>query len=131
VRVTGAFFAEAASRHNDRLFVLGGMLDRIEVKFGSDVPTALTLVVFLQADGDDRSGEVRIRVYGPEGQDFGELRPTPWHVTKGAPSGFVIVTIPSRFHQAGRHSFVVRVGTDDAPFSLPLDVKRLPFFRDD
>ena len=127
VQVTAAFFAEAASRHDGRLFVLGGLLDTIDFKFGSDVPADLTLVVLIQADSDDFSGDVRIRVYGPDGQDFGELRPTPCHVTKGAPSGFVIVTIPSRFHQPGRHSFVVRSGSG-APFSLPLTVKRVGLF---
>ncbi|RPA58612.1 hypothetical protein EF294_15765 [Gordonia oryzae] len=114
--VTGAFFAEAASVADNKLYVLGGALTRWHV--GDDRMISPVLVVLTQSEPNDNQTTLPIDVHFGTDPNVMHLDLEIPEVTRtGQDGGFFLTNVRMQLPYDGRYVFQI-AGTVSLPIAV-------------
>lgn len=124
--VTGAFLAEFANVSEQKLNVIGGVLDWFAIPRDRVEPfvVPLTMVVLLQSEAeDDGRADIRIEVLVPESEAtvVGSIQV---QLPPEADHGFQVAQFMVDVVRTGRHIFILSTPSGD-PFTLAITMREI------
>jgi hypothetical protein len=122
VIVTGAFFADAATTHDGKLNVLGGVWTHHCIR-NISAAHSFTLVTLVQYEHDDagRVLPLEIEVIDDEGETVAGLT-VNCLITSDEMHGYLVSELAVTFAKYGLHKFLVS-SNSGSPISVALDIR--------
>ena len=120
--VTGAFFADAATTHDGKLNVLGGVWTHYRVR-DINAPHSFTLVTLVQYEHDDagRGLPLEIEVIDDQGETVAGLT-VNCRIISEEMHGYFVSDLAVTFDKYGLHKFLIS-SNSGAPVSVALDIR--------